>query len=203
MTDTDAPPSTTHRPSPPARPHTRGVTLRDAAASRALRQETEANQEDRNLAEILQELRVLQTGTQVLAGFLLTLPFQSRFTDLSGPQTLLFVLAMSLAVLTALLLVTPVAVHRALFQRQLKARIVQVSHTMVRVGLVTLGLSVVSMFALILALVVSTTVAVLGAGLVGTLAGLLWMAWPVLLRRPAPHMAAHHHDHPDDPGSTP
>ena len=102
------------------------MTLRDAAASRALRQETEADQEDRNLAEILQELRVLQTGTQVLAGFLLTLPFQSRFTDLSGPQTLLFVLAMSLAVLTVLLLVTPVAVHRALFQRQLKARIVQV-----------------------------------------------------------------------------
>ena len=68
-----------------------------------------------------------------------------------------------MALLTVLLLVTPVAVHRALFQRQLKARIVQVSHTMVRVGLVTLGLSVVSMFALILALVVGTTAAVVGA----------------------------------------
>lgn len=159
------------------------MTAVDPAASRALRQESLSSQEDRNLAEMLQEVRVLQTGTQVLAGFLLTLPFQARFTELSGPQTRLFLAAMTLAVVTVVLLVAPVAVHRGLFHRQLKERIVAVSHAMVRLSLVTLGLTVTAMFALIVALVSTTTTALWAGGAVAVLALLLWGALPLWLRR--------------------
>ncbi|WP_374929468.1 DUF6328 family protein [Kytococcus sedentarius] len=161
------------------------MTAADPAASRALRDEAPAQQEDRNLAEILQEVRVLQTGTQVLAGFLLTLPFQARFTELTGPQTGLFLTATGLSVLTVLLLITPVAVHRGLFHRQLKGRLIAVSHTLVRVGLVTLGLSVAAMFALIFAIVLGTTAAGVAGGTVAVLALLMWGALPLWLRRPA------------------
>ena len=165
--------------------HTGRVTAVDPAASRALRDETPAQQEDRNLAEILQEVRVLQTGTQVLAGFLLTLPFQARFVELSEAQTVLFLTATGLAVLTVVLLITPVAVHRSLFHRQLTRRIIAVSHVLVRLGLVTLGLAVAAMCALIFALVLSTTAAVWAGGSVAAVALLLWGALPLVLRRPA------------------
>ena len=83
------------------------------------------------------------------------------------------------------LLVTPVAVHRSLFHRQLKRRIIAVSHVLVRLGLGTLGLAVAAMCALIFALVLSTTAAVWAGVSVAAVALLLWGALPLVLRRPA------------------
>src|SRR5204862_7207933 len=82
--------------------------------------ETEAARDDRNLAELLQELRVAGLGVQVIFGFLLALPFSSRFTKLGHDQRILYVAALTLAALATALLLGPVAYHRLVFRRRLK-----------------------------------------------------------------------------------
>src|SRR6187402_1165274 len=84
------------------------------------RDETESERHDRNWNDILQELRVIQTGTQILTGFLLTLPFQQRFAALGDYLVATYLaLVVTSAIATALAL-TPVALHRTLFQRKAK-----------------------------------------------------------------------------------
>lgn len=130
---------------------------------------------DRNFVELLQELRVLQTGTQILAGFLLTLPFQARFADLGAYHQGLFLVAIVLAFVTTVLLVGPVSVHRALFRQHRKADLVRVSHRMTQVGLVTLGLTMTTVITLIFSVVVGDRAGyAAGAATVALFAGLWW-----------------------------
>jgi hypothetical protein len=68
--------------------------------------------DDRNLAELLQELRVAGLGVQVLFGFLLSLPFTNRFTRLSQGQRDLYLASLVLAAVATALLLGPVAYHR-------------------------------------------------------------------------------------------
>src|SRR5438067_8438821 len=90
-----------------------------APARDALRRhESEAERIDRNLNELLQELRVASIGVQVLFGFLLSLPFTTRFTRLSDAQRSLYLIALLLAALSTALLIAPVAYHRLVFRRQ-------------------------------------------------------------------------------------
>ena len=84
------------------------------------RNETREEQLDRNWAELLQELRVLQTGVQILAGFLLTLPFQERFGRLDDFQVNLYLVNVVIATLTTAFILLPVSVHRRLFRKRLK-----------------------------------------------------------------------------------
>ena len=99
------------------------------------RHETGAERADRNWAELLQELRVSQTGVQLLTAFLLSLPLQQRFTSLSSGQHLTYLVAVCLSVIATGLLVAPVAVHRAVFQRHEKAELVKVGDRAARAGL--------------------------------------------------------------------
>ncbi|MBK5250221.1 MAG: sodium:proton antiporter, partial [Actinomycetales bacterium] len=71
----------------------------DRGGQVAERHETPAERSDRNWDELMQELRVTQTGTQILTGFLLTLPFQQRFTDLRPDQVRVYLVLVALAVL--------------------------------------------------------------------------------------------------------
>ena len=82
---------------------------------------------DRNWSELLQEFRVLQTGTQILAGFLLTLPFQQRFTELSAFDHGLYLGLVMMAVVLTLLALAPVLLHRLVFRRMAKRELVQLS----------------------------------------------------------------------------
>src|SRR5680860_1427971 len=84
------------------------------------RDETDAERYDRNWSDLLQELRVAQTGVQVLAGFLLTLPFSSRFGDIGDVYRTVYLVAFSLAMITVGLMTAPVALHRFLFGRHEK-----------------------------------------------------------------------------------
>lgn len=95
---------------------------------------------DRNWGELLQELRVLQTGVQVLAGFLLTLPFQSRFDTLDDFQVGLYLTNVALAALTTATILLPVSVHRRLFRKRLKATVVRSADTMAKVSLTGIAL---------------------------------------------------------------
>jgi hypothetical protein len=88
------------------------------------REESHDQRMDRNWNELLQELRVSQTGVQILAGFLLTLPFQQRFEGLRAPERTLYLCTVVVACASTLLLVTPVVLHRALFRRHAKDTLV-------------------------------------------------------------------------------
>ena len=77
------------------------------------RNETEAKA-DRKWGDLLQELRVMQTGVQLTAGFLLTLPFQQKFGDLDDFQRDFYLVLVVLAGVTTALVITPVAAHRTL-----------------------------------------------------------------------------------------
>jgi hypothetical protein len=88
------------------------------------RDETESERLDRNWNEILQELRVTQTGTQILTGFLLAAAFQTRFADLDAFQVDVYLVLVVTAVLTTALGLAPVSLHRVLFRRGAKEQIV-------------------------------------------------------------------------------
>lgn len=119
------------------------------------RNETSEQKLDRNWNELLQEMRVLQTGTQLIAGFLLTLPFQQAFADLDDFQRRLYLGLVLLAGLTTALMLAPIAVHRRLFGNHVKQWLVATGHTMVIVVLGAIGLLVAGIVMLIFDVVVS------------------------------------------------
>ena len=92
------------------------------------RDETEAERLDRNWSSLLQELRVTQTGVQLLTGFLLTLPFQQRFTVLDATMRTVYLVTVACSIGSTVLLVAPVGMHRALFRRHRLDAIVSTSH---------------------------------------------------------------------------
>ena len=150
----------------------------------ALRQETEAERSDRNWSELVQELRVAQTGVQVLAGFLLTLPFTATFFDIGEGHRLVYLVAFSLAVVTVALMTAPVALHRFLFGRHEKDLLVAVGAMFAKTGMATMGLTLISVVVLIFGVVVSDAAGII-AGLVAfVLYGLAWVVIPyTVLRR--------------------
>jgi hypothetical protein len=128
------------------------------------RDESEAEREDRKWDDMLQELRVIQTGTQLTAGFLLTLPFQQRFGDLSTFQERYYLALVLLAAVVTSLVLTPIAIHRRLAGRRVKGRLVASAHVAMQAVLVTLGLLLVGITGFIFDVVVSGTAALVAAG---------------------------------------
>jgi hypothetical protein len=109
--------------------------IRDAAPNDG-RDETPNERSDRNWDELMQEFRVVQTGTQILAGFLVTLPFQARFTKLDAFEVTTYLVLVFLAAAVTLLALAPVALHRLLFRRGAKVVLVtaasRIRHVRVR-----------------------------------------------------------------------
>jgi glucan phosphoethanolaminetransferase (alkaline phosphatase superfamily) len=129
---------------------------------------------DRNWMELLQELRVLQTGVQLLAGFLLTLPFQSRFETLDSFQVNLYLANVALAALTTALILLPVSVHRRLFRLRLKATLVSSADRIAKVALAGVGLLSVGTSAMVFDVTAGRTAGLTaGAVLLGALLILL------------------------------
>ena len=147
------------------------------------RNETPLERADRNFGELLQELRVTQTGVQILFAFLLTLAFTQRFPTLDSFQRATYVTTLLLAVLAAALFTAPAALHRSLFQRGAKARIVQVSSRLATVGM---GVLVLAFTGSVL-LVVDVTTGRAGGVAAGAATLLvclgLWGVLPRLVRR--------------------
>jgi hypothetical protein len=94
--------------------------------------ESPAQRFDRNWNELLQELRVTQTGTQIISGFLLTLAFQPRFDDLDNFQVTLYVILVLLAACSTALGLSPVGLHRTLFRQHKKPRVVLLADRLVK-----------------------------------------------------------------------
>ncbi len=148
------------------------------------RHETHAERLDRNWDELLQELRVVQTGVQILGGFLLTLPFQQRFTEIEDVNRRVYLVAFSLTVVATAFLVAPVASHRLLFHKHEKGTLVAIANVCARIGLVALALAVSSVAFIIFDVVTGTGAAVAAAGAVLLLFLVNWLLLPMgVLRR--------------------
>jgi hypothetical protein len=145
--------------------------------------ETESERADRNFNDILQELRVAQTGVQILFGFLLTIPMQARFERLDDVERALLVISVLLLACATACIIAPVAWHRALFRHRLKKEIVDASNVFAKAGLAFLGLGITVSIVLMLDLVLARWLAItLGVSL-AVLLLMLWVVSPVLRRK--------------------
>ena len=119
---------------------------------------------DRNWNEMLQELRVTQTGTQILTGFLLAIAFQNRFDDLNTFQQRVYLILVLAAVITTALGLAPVNLHRVLFRQHAKEVVVKIAHVLLRLTLLGVGVVLVGTVLLIFDVVVDRQSAWIAAG---------------------------------------
>jgi hypothetical protein len=148
------------------------------------RDESHDEKLDRNWDELLQELRITQTGLQLLSGFLLTLPFTQVFAGLDDAQQGLYLALVLIASVAVGLNLTPVMLHRRVFGDHVKERVVGVGHLVSQAVIVAIALLVTGTATLIFSVVLSWTVGlVVGAALVVVLSAMLL----VLPRRLEPH----------------
>jgi hypothetical protein len=145
--------------------------------------ETSEQRADRNFGEILQELRVAQTGVQLLFGFLLTVPFQAHFTRTDEWQRTLVVVALMLAALSSAFLIGPVSYHRLLFRRRMKDEVVKAANRLAKLGLACLALAIVTSVLLVLDVVVGRLRGSLLASVILIVLALVWYVLPWWERR--------------------
>ncbi len=146
------------------------------------RSESEARRIDRNLTELLQELRVAGLGVQVLFGFLLALPFSEHFKRLSGAERNLYLADVFLATLAIALLSSPVAFHRIAFRRHQKETVLRRANRMAVAGLAVLALAVTGSLVLVVSLVKSGLIVAFVGVCALTLFGVLWFLVPLRTR---------------------
>ena len=127
--------------------------------------ETPTERLDRNWDDILQELRVTLTGTQVMTGFLLALAFQQRFTDLDQFQVDVYLGLVVVAAAETVLGLAPVSLHRTLFRRRAKEVIVRIANRILKITIVVVALTLSGTILLIFDVVVSRPAGIV-AGLV-------------------------------------
>ena len=137
---------------------------------------------DRNWNELLQELRVAQTGTQILTGFLLTVPFSPRFAGLSAGQERLYLAVLLGSVIATGLNVAPVAYHRVLFRRRKRRWLVAAANLAARAALVMLALDSAGVVLLVFDVVVDRTAALIASGAVLVFLLGLWAVVPLVER---------------------
>lgn len=138
---------------------------------------------DRNWNELLQELRVAQTGVQILTAFLLTVPFSNRFGVLTTDQRVIFLIVLLCAMSSTILLLTPVALHREVFRRGERVWLVSSADHLARAGLILLAAANTGAIWLVADVVFDKVVAAAATGTVATLVLLLWWALPWARRR--------------------
>jgi hypothetical protein len=141
------------------------------------RNETDLESWDRRLMELLQEIRVAQTGGQILFAFLLTLPFSARFAEVTSLERTVYVLTLCFAAISMALLIAPAAYHRQVFRQGLKPRLVQTASVLAQAGLAALLLAITGAVFLVLDVVAGLKWA---ASLAAVLAGIYVLLWYVL-----------------------
>ena len=147
------------------------------------RDETPTEQADRNLAELLQELRVALPGVQVLFAFLLAVPFQQRFEDATRFQESAYFFTLLCSALATALLIAPTAYHRLNFRRGDKHHIVEVASKLTIAGLGVLALAMLGAVVLVTDFLFGTTTVVITAIVVGLAFAALWFVAPLARRR--------------------
>lgn len=147
------------------------------------RNETRLERCDRNLVELLQEVRVVQTGVQILFAFLLMAPLTDAFAGLSSLQRAEYYVTLALAGAAAMLLIAPTAYHRVLFRQGDKEYLVSVANRLTIAGLAAVGMSMVGAMLFVTGVLFGQTAAMLAALIAGGACLLLWFALPLARRR--------------------
>jgi hypothetical protein len=146
------------------------------------RDESPAERADRNWNEILQELRVIQTGTQILTGFLLAIAFQPTFADLSEGQTVFYLALIVLSALSSIIALAPVSLHRILFRQMAKPLVVTYGHAALITALLTVSVLLVGVVAFVFDVVVGTTAAWVAFAALALVIVATWFAVPAIIR---------------------
>lgn len=144
---------------------------------------TEEQAVDRSWNELLQELRVTQTGLQILTGFLVTLPFQQRFATLDTMQTIIYLCTLSVAVVATILVLAPASFHRLLFRQQKKEWLVLAGNVCARSGLLLSGFALTGVTWLLFDVVVLRWVGLLAGAVAVVLFVTIWWVVPVVAHR--------------------
>jgi hypothetical protein len=134
---------------------------------------------DRELIELLNELRVALPGVQVLFAFLLTLPFTQRFTELTSLQRNVYFATLCAAIASTALLMTPTAYHRLRWRRYDKERLLRIANRVAIAGLAFLALAMCGAAFLIADVLFGTSGAAATLAAVAALLGLLWFVLPL------------------------
>lgn len=137
------------------------------------RDESEDERLDRNWNELLQELRITQTGLQLLSGFLLTLAFTQVFGGLDDRQKALYLTLVVIAGVAVGLNLMPVMMHRRVFGEHVKGRVVRVGHVVAQIVMAAIAVLVVGMATLIFSVVVSWTAGIVVAAFLVVVLGVL------------------------------
>lgn len=143
------------------------------------RNESKAERLDRNFNEQLQELRISQAGVQILFAFLLTIPFQQRFAEISDRQRTIYLIALIAAAVSVIAFTAPVALHRTLFREGQKDFIVRYTSRLMVVGLTMLGLAITGGLVLVLDVLLSHTAALWTGAVLLALELALWVLVPL------------------------
>ena len=143
-------------------------------------EETPKERTTRRWNEMLQELRVAQTGVQVLTGFLLTVPFSQRFGDLDDVQRTAYLVVVSSSILAAGLLIAPVAFHRVLFGRHEKEWLVEAANVSARAGLTALGVTMSGVVFLVFDVVLDRTASIIATSTTVVVLAALWLVLPLV-----------------------
>jgi hypothetical protein len=143
------------------------------------RDESEEARLDRNLSELLQELRVALPGVQVLFAFLLAVPFQQRFAEVTEFQEGIYYATLLLTALSAALLIAPSAYHRVTFRYQQKHRLVFLANRLAIAGLGTLALAMTGAVALITNFLFGTAATIVVAAVAIAIFVALWYVLPL------------------------
>ncbi len=141
---------------------------------------------DRYWNELLQELRVVQTGIQLLGGFLLIIPFQREFSALSDGLRIVYLISVAAATLAVFLIMAPVVMHRMLFQTHRKDVLVRMSDKFAQAGLVLLAITVTGVTALTFGVVVGEPAGMIAGTIAAVTCVARWWGFGMwALRRPA------------------
>jgi hypothetical protein len=169
---------------PPSKLAHGGRRLDPSPAQRAAdsRGETLDQVLDRNVAELLQELRVAFTGVQILFAFLLSLAFTQRFQELGGFDLAVYTVALLSTAFATMVLIAPVSFHRIVFRRRQKAALVVVADRFLMVGIALLVPAMSSAVLLILDVVLGRWQAIVGSSATALIGLLTWYALPLSIR---------------------
>ena len=154
----------------------------DQRWDRRERRETETERLDRNWASLLQELRVVQTGVQLLTGFLLTLPFQQRFDVLDRGMQVVYLATVACSMAATVLLIAPVAIHRLLFRRHRLVTLVSAAHRCAYAGLLLLGVALAGVTVAVFGAVLGVTIGVTAGVCALVMFAAFWLALPLAMR---------------------
>jgi O-antigen/teichoic acid export membrane protein len=144
--------------------------------------ETEEQRLDRNYNELLQEMRVLQSGMQILFAFLLSIAFQQRFVEVDTFQRDVYLVTLVSAALATACIIGPVPFHRLIFRRGMKDDLIRASTRYVGAGLTFLFICITGAMLMVLDFLTSRTPAVVVTAVLAAIFLVLWVALPLWAR---------------------